>query len=66
MIDGKFFYNYNAEKAGVYSKFNYGVMEIKCDESKDITNEAWEEIQSSAKKAYPDADGINFRAFNKV
>lgn len=66
MIDGKFFYNYTAEKAGVYSKFNYGVMEIKCDESKDITNEAWKEIRSSAKKAYSDADGINFTAFNKV
>lgn len=66
MKEGKFFYNYNVDKAGCYNKFGYGVMSIKVDESKDIVDEAWEEIKSAVKKDYPTADNINFTAFNRV
>jgi hypothetical protein len=66
MKEGKFFYNYNASKAAHYSKFCCGVFTIKCDAKKDLVDEAWEELQKIARTNYPDADDINFTAFNKL
>ncbi|MCJ8293789.1 MAG: hypothetical protein MJK15_05215 [Colwellia sp.] len=66
MKEGKFFYNYTASKAAYYSKFCCGVFTIKCDAKKDLVDEAWEELQKIARTNYPDADDINFTAFNKL
>ena len=66
MSKGSFFYNYKADKEGSYNKFCYGIITVKCDDDKILSVEAFEEIQREAKKQYPDADNINFTAFNPV
>jgi len=66
MSKGKFFYNYTANKANTYDKFCYGIITVGVDDSKDLIDEAFEEIKKAAKKEYPDADNINFTAFNKL
>ena len=66
MIKGKFFYNYTAQKANSYDKFSYGIIEVGCDDSKDLIDEAFKEIKKASKESYPDADNINFTAFNKL
>ena len=43
-----------------------GILTIKCDTKKDLVDEAWEELQKIARTNYPDADDINFTAFNKL
>ena len=66
MSKGIFFYNYKADKANSYSKFCYGIITIECDENKILSAEAFDEIQKESKKQYPDADNIEFTAFNPV
>ena len=63
---GKFFYNFNATKHGDYSKFSFGIVDIECDDEKDLTDEAFMEVRKYARETFPDADDINFTAFNKV
>jgi len=66
MKEGKFFYNYTAQKANSYDKFAYGIITVGCDDSKDLMDEALSEIQKQSKDNFPDADNINFTAFNKL
>ena len=65
-MKGSFFYNYKADKQNGYNKFCYGVLTIEVDDSKELGQEAFNEVQAIAKKEYPDADNINFTAFNKI
>ena len=62
-----FFYNYTANtanKAGVYNKFNCGIMTVEFDNA-DLTDHFLEKLKAIAKKDYPDAT-INITAFNRV
>ncbi|AUG84986.1 hypothetical protein MAELSTROM_67 [Pseudoalteromonas phage Maelstrom] len=66
MKKGSFFYNYTALKTGVYNKFSYGIISVECDEDRELSSEAFEAIKKESNKQFPDADNINFTAFNPV
>jgi hypothetical protein len=63
-----FFYNYTANKANAYSKFNYGIMTVESDDNDDVRliDHVFDKLKSNAKEEYTDADDINFTAFNRV
>jgi hypothetical protein len=63
-----FFYNYTANKANCYDKFNYGIMTAKTedDNDHDLINRVLEKVKSTARESHPDADNINITAFNRV
>ena len=61
-----FFYNYTANKANVYSKFNYGIMTVESDDDDvSLTDYVLDKLKSNAMEQYPDAD-INITAFNRL
>jgi hypothetical protein len=62
-----FFYNYTANKANAYSKFNYGIMTVESDDNDDVRliDHVFDKLKSNAREQYPDAD-INITAFNRV
>ena len=66
MKKGTFFYNYTASKTGVnaYSRFNYGISVVNFNEGGVLPIEAFKVIEKEAKEKYPDAEKINFTAFN--
>mgnify|MGYP003657676779 CR=1 FL=1 len=66
MKKGTFFYNYTASKTGVnaYSLFSYGIFTANFDGREVLPTEAFKKIEKQAKEKYPDADNINFTAFN--
>ena len=66
MLEGKFFYNYTAQKKGSYDKFSYGTFRLRCDESKIFEDEAFAEMKNIMNNEYPDADSLNLTAFNRI
>ena len=58
----KYFYNYTANKQGVYDKFRHGVISVDGDDEEDIHSY----VLADARKNYPDADNINITALNKL